>query len=418
MKKQIKSVFLAIIMIVGCVFTSGITTFAGHIAGIWDTGDNVKMGYRNVRQDHSSKNDTYGLGGGHWNNTSLDGHGDWFDVSGNRDCPQYLIFKKGHESDEGISNANISRAYFYASDDAQCDNGYSTGWIGEGRYEWGQHEVAIREGINGNKPRKNGGVDKWLAMAMAMTLGSDGDWDSIGVPMNSVFPYPGSGIQYGSDYVDRAISSIVSGLYYDVYVIESSTGYIILNPNHDWGDTTVWAFGNSGYDYQYAFNQTLVTILGILDSYLHYEATGGTQTLADTTTSDQHTAKEQIANRYHDLHVYPSALQPNGIWSGKLYSGDPGSNDHLEGGSSGLNPYAWADGYPWRSGGVIEIRKTAEDQSVNGNGRTVAGITFVARNTNTGNEYFLVTDANGYAKVEGVVPGQYTITEVKPAKYR
>ena len=71
----------------------------------------------------------------------------------------------------------------------------------------------------------------------------------------------------------------------------------------------------------------------------------------------------------------------------------------------------------WLVEGYIDVHKAAEDQDVNSADITIGGIEFRAVNVDSGQEYSVVTDNDGFAHFK-VLPGTYRVYEVTPAKYQ
>ena len=313
--------------------------------------------------------------------------------------------EKGFVTDVFSEGAGTDVHYIYRFATPRFGSGDHRNWSHWGN-GWPDYDPYLEESMYGsynfNMNTTQEEKDKYLAMAMTIVAGPDST-------------HQASNVFCSDDSARRAVSAVLSAIFYDLIKYDPNTHCLVRSGNDPYVKCIIEDGGTEERRrlYEHNVNQDMITIMSLVDSYMTFEKTGEIKTNLKTGNS----AKELLASEHpEDNLVCPNAPPeiPSGIWQGKISS--VGAVNYLDG--SGINPYAWSDGnYTWTtSRGYIEIQKSAEDQSANSNNKTVRGITFIATNTVTGEEYSGVTNDNGYLKLE-VKPGTYTVTEIKPPKY-
>lgn len=416
--KKILSLILVLVTVVCCLPIQAFAYYPGFGT------NNVGFVYRHTR------------GPGHWNNTDPNGHGDRFDVSFTWDMCYYLDGGKlgglpgckgyaynyssyggGNDgtarttyAEKGFVNGHMSEGagayvhYYFNFATPRWGSGDARNWS-----HWGScYDPYLPENeyyswnydfCNTSQAEK----DKFLAMAIAIVAGPDSTHQ-----VSDVF--------CSDDTARRAVSAVISAIYYDILRYDPDSKCLVLADGRD-PSVQCYAENESAQglvsQYQHNINQDIITIMTLVDAYMYYEKTGEIKNDVRTGGS----AKEIMAARYpEDNLVVPSTTPevPTKIWDG--YISSVGAVDYMDG--SAINPFAWGVGdFEWTPAyGYIEIRKSAEDQTINGNSKSVQGITFIVTNVDTNKQFTGVTDENGYCRIE-CEPGTYTVTEVKPGKY-
>lgn len=253
--------------------------------------------------------------------------------------------------------------------------------------------------------------DLYLAMCILVEI-AEGYFD--GVAQTDLF--------HSRAWAKLTAATILVPFWYEYFYIDSTTGYMMIRDINNNHDATCYAYYDSekitaeqAKQYEAEFNQGIITMLEILDTYMHWEKTG--ELLADTRTGN--TAKELLANKYPEdnLKVSPSPVVPREKWGWKVKSvgGNPINISSLQSNFWVDDMITWIPSAP--PSGYISITKTAEDQSVNGNARTVQGIQFTVTNLETNESFTGITDGNGSVVIE-VPPGTYKVDEGVPPKYQ
>lgn len=248
-------------------------------------------------------------------------------------------------------------------------------------------------------------ADKYLAMVVIVEA-AEGIFQDCDV----------SDFYYSSRWARMAAASLLVPFYYGYFSIDPTTGYIMANNINSPRDATCRAVYDAdkmseadAAHWTSVFNQGIITLMEIVDTYMHYEKTG--EIVLDTCTGG--TAKELLAAKYpqDNLVVSSSPVRPADRWGYRVKSA---AGNYASG--SSLQSIFWvSDKITWRpAAGYIDIHKATEDMSLNSG--TLSGFEFRALNLSTNIEVSAITDTNGLAHFE-LEPGTYRVYEVAHPKY-